>query len=150
MMRRMFIFMLVIFSFMGISAQTVNLDKMSENNRKEYLVNLSKEVIKNFGPDYCREFTPLIEEMKNEIFPGKDIQGREYYRVTFPLDKAKETLHHGFSARVKIWKDTGEPFAVMFGNGVGKSFFHISYKKWLEAGILEADRVKYQQEVIMK
>lgn len=33
--------------------------------------------------------------------------GREYYLVTFPYDKSKETLDFDFSAEVKIWKDTG-------------------------------------------
>ena len=29
----------------------------------------------------------------------------------------------GFAARVRIWKDTGEPLDVIFGNGMGRNFF---------------------------
>ena len=147
-MKRLILLFAFTFSLLGMSAQTVNLGEMSEKERNEYLVKLSKEVIKNFGPGYYRELTPTIEETKNEIFKGKDlgdIEGREYYRVTFPYDKTKEILDWPFSARVKIWKDTGEPFAVSFGNGYGKSFFHLSYKEWVEVGIKKNDQVKYQQ-----
>ena len=28
----------------------------------------------------------------------------------------------GFAARVRIWKDTGEPLDVIFGNGMGRNF----------------------------
>lgn len=147
-MKRLILLFAFTFSLLGMSAQTVDLGEMSEKERNEYLVKLSKEVIKNFGPGYYRELTPTIEEKKNEIFKGKDlgdIEGREYYRVTFPYDKTKEILDWPFSARVKIWKDTGEPFAVSFGNGYGKSFFHLSYKEWVKVGIIEDDQVKYQQ-----
>ena len=144
-MKRILLLLVLVFSLMGVSAQTVELGKMSEESRKEYLVKLSKEVINNFGPGYSRDFDPVIELIKNEIFKGKDIEDREYYRVTFPYDKTKERLEWSFSARVKIWKDTGEPFAVMFGNGVGQTFFHLSYKEWVKAGIIEDEQIKYQQ-----
>lgn len=144
-MKRLFFAFVVTFSLMGMSAQTVNLGKMNEKERNEYLVKLSKEVIKNFGPDYYRDLPPTIEEGKNDYLKGKDIEGREYYCVTFPYDKTKEILDFPYSAYVKIWKDTGEPFSVIFGNGWGRNFLQISYKEWVEAGITEDDQVKYQQ-----
>ena len=54
-----------------MSAQTVNLGEMSEKERNEYLVKLSKEVIKNFGPGYYRELTPTIEEKRMKFLRGK-------------------------------------------------------------------------------
>ena len=35
----------------------------------------------------------------------------------------------GFAARVRIWKDTGEPLDVIFGNGWGRNFFFLSFKE---------------------
>jgi hypothetical protein len=127
-----------------VSGRTVNLGKMSEKERNEYLVKLAKEVIMNFGPDYYRDLPPIIEEGKNDFFKGKDIEGREYYKVTFPYDETKETLEWSFSAEVMIWKDTGEPLGVTFGTGCGQSFIHRPYKEWVEAGVADSDRMKYQ------
>ena len=128
----------------NVSGRTVNLGKMSEKERNEYLVKLAKEVIMNFGPDYYRDLPPIIEEEKNDFFKGKDIEGREYYKVTFPYDETKETLEWSFSAEVMIWKDTGEPLGVMFGTGYGINFLQRPYKEWVEAGVAESDRMKYQ------
>ena len=35
----------------------------------------------------------------------------------------------GFAARVRIWKDTGEPLDVIFGNGMGRNFLFLSFKE---------------------
>lgn len=35
----------------------------------------------------------------------------------------------GFAARVRIWKDTGEPLDVIFGNGWGRNFLFLSFKE---------------------
>ena len=144
-MKKLLLLFVCAFSFLGMSAQTVNLGDMSEKSRNEYLVKLSKEVIKNFGPDYYRDLPPSIEEKKNDYLEGKDIEGREYYQVTFPYDRTKEILDFPYSAYVKIWKETGEPFVVIFGSGWGRNFLQVSYKEWVEKGILETDKVKYQQ-----
>jgi hypothetical protein len=34
---------------------------------------------------------------------------------------------------------------VIFGSGWGRNFLQVSYKEWVEKGILETDKVKYQQ-----
>ena len=144
-MKKLLLLFVCAFSFLGMSAQTINLGEMSEKSRNEYLVKLSKEVIKNFGPGYYRDLPPTIDEGKNDYLKGKDIEGREYYSVTFPYDKTKESLDWYYSACVKIWKDTGEPFIVIFGNGYGINFLQCSYKEWVKKGILETDQIKYQQ-----
>ena len=154
-MKRIMLFIVCAFSLMGISAQ-INLGAMSEKDRNEYLINLSKEVAKNFGPGYNTDLQPTIELMKYKVVKFEDgrrtydehLEGCEYYRVTFPYDETKERLDWSYSAFVEILKDTGEPIVVGFGNGWGKDFVvGLSYKEWLKIGIKEENQVKYQQVV---
>ena len=49
-----------------------------------------------------------------------------------------------FSQKVRIWKDTGEPCDVIFGNGYGKNFFFSSYKEQTKSRTA-TDKVPYQQ-----
>ena len=53
-MKRLILLFAFTFSLLDMSAQTINLGEMSEKERNEYLVKLSKEVIKNFGRGYYR------------------------------------------------------------------------------------------------
>ena len=134
----------------SIFSQEVDLRKMDEVTRTQYLTQLAKEVTKNFGPGYYRKDSkPVITEgvfqtkYDNEIYT-KHI-GREYYVVKFPYDTKKELLEWDYTSKVDIWKDTGEPLLVTFGNGMGKHFFCLSYKEWLELGIEKEDSIIYQQ-----
>jgi hypothetical protein len=140
---------------MEVTAQ-INLGKMSEKDRNEYLINLSREVAKNFGPGYNTNLQPTIELMKYKVVKFEDgrrtydehLEGCEYYRVTFPYDETKERLDWSYSAFVEILKDTGEPICVMFGIGWGKNFVvGLSYKEWLKVGIEKENQVVYQQAV---
>lgn len=141
------VFVLIsMFSYFGAMAQ--DLGKMNGVQRDKYLVDLSTQVIKKFGPDYYRNVTPIITE---GVFESDDKRseiksniGRKYYEVTYPYDKSKEVLDFDFSAKVRIWKDSGEPCEVVFGNGYGKNFFFLSYKEQTDTrAIIEV--VPYQQ-----
>ena len=112
------------------------------------LIAKSVEAIKRIGPGCYREkATPRITE---GIFESNDqreeIQkniGREYYEIVFPYDESEERLDFDFSAKVKIWKDNGEPAEVIFGNGYGRNFFFKSYSEQLKDSTLHT--VPYQQ-----
>lgn len=141
------VFVLIsMFSYFGAMAQ--DLGKMNGVQRDKYLVDLSTQVIKKFGPDYYRNVTPIITE---GVFESDDKRseiksniGREYYEITYSYDKSKEVLDFDFSAKVRIWKDSGEPCDVVFGNGYGKNFFFLSYKEQTDTrAIIEV--VPYQQ-----
>lgn len=133
-------------SCLGVVIQ--DLGKLDKVQRDKYLVELSTQVIKKFGPGYYRNVTPIITEgtfestdKRSEI--KKNI-GRKYYEVTYSYDKSKEILDFDFSAKVRIWKDNGEPCDVVFGNGHGKNFFFLSYKEQTDARAI-IDIVPYQQ-----
>ncbi len=141
----------ILFSVGKTFGQCSNLENMNQEQRENYLIATSNEVIKTFGPDYYRDNQkPTISgpekfcsgDKRTEI--AKNV-GREYYIITYPYDKSKETLDFDFSSEVKIWKDTGEPLDVTFGNGHGKSFLFIPYKqqKMLDVN----DKVPYQQAI---
>lgn len=122
---------------------------MSKTEREKYLINLGNEVITTYGPGYFREnIPPTISKLQK--FRANDkrsiIQnnvGREFYELTYPYDPAKETLDWNYAALVKIWKDNGQPFSVLFGNGVGRSFFFEPYIKPNARTIVK--QVPYQQ-----
>lgn len=123
-MKYLVLFLMSMFPLLSISAQ--NLEKMDSVQRNKYLIDLSSEVIKTMGPGYYRNTHPMISE---GVFISNDGRakikkniGRKYYEIKYPYDKSKETLEFDFSAKVRIWKDTGEPCDVIFGNGYGKNF----------------------------
>lgn len=149
-MKTLFLSLLFMLPLCCIFSQEVDLRKMNEADRTKYLTQKAKEVTKNFGPEYYRKDSkPMITEgvyqaqYDNEIYTKHN--GREYYVVTFPYDKKKELFEWNYTSQVEIWKDTGEPLRVMFGNGWGKHFFSMSYKKWIEIGVEEDDKIIYQQ-----
>lgn len=123
------------FGFNAI-AQTSDLGKMTVKSRNKYLINIANDVSKTFGPGYVAYFgEPVISEAmkldKNEFGDSQEEFinniGREYYVVTFPYDSAKVKLDFNFAAKVRVWKDNGEPLDVTFGNGFGRNFLILSY-----------------------
>lgn len=102
------------------------------------LVNSARNVALTFGPAYVPYFNgAIISDIK--IFT-KDIYGdgrpqirkqigRKFYTVTFTYDSTAVKFDFGFAARVRIWKDTGEPLDVIFGNGMGRNFLFLSFKE---------------------
>ncbi len=143
--------LLLILSY-GIMTYAANddLGKMSQEQRNEYLIKLSKKVIITFGPGYYRENSiPIISNCKkfqaSDTSPEKvEYIGREYYTVTFPYDKTKECLEFDYAAKVYIWKDTGEPMNVFFGNGYGRNFFSLSFEEQTAKNVI-IKTVPYQQ-----
>lgn len=133
-----------------VFAYAINLRDLSEKKRQEYLLNLSKEVILNLGPDFYRTENP--PEIKGPVIHKKTLSddnltkryyGREYYSVIYPYNKAEEPLGgHSFSARVDIWAENGEPCSVMFGTGMGFQFYTNSYHETLTQ---YSDRMKELQ-----
>ena len=141
-------------SCMGIFAQNIDLGKLEEEKRNEYLIQIGKDVTKQFGPGYYREYKQPVISMAEKFYSDDKRPeivnniGREYYTITFLYDKSKETLDFDFASEVKIWKDTGEPFEVIFGNGYGKNFLFISYKQLKTIGVEPMDQIPYQQIAI--
>lgn len=141
-----------------IYAQETHLRKMQQGERNEYLVKLSKEVIKNFGPDYYHvcdssEITgPFVFDESHGLFrpSNKNYRGRKYYKVTFVVDSTKHFFSWGYAAYVLVWEKSGEPMQVMFGNGMGKHFLGRSYRKWLEMGLQEEDIMPYEESELLK
>lgn len=58
----------------------------------------------------------------DELPEIKKCIGREYYTIIFTYDKKVIQFAFDYAARVRIWKDTGEPLDVIFGNGFGRNF----------------------------
>ena len=104
-----------------------NLDSMPVALRDSILIYTAKEAILKYGPDYYREYKqPVISYRK---FPSADqisdarflkYAGRYYYEITFLYDPAEETLEWDFTAKARIWADTGDLDGVSFGNGYGR------------------------------
>lgn len=150
-MKHLLLLIVAVFSFTGAIAQKVDLKTMNEKQKNEYLIRLGEEVCKTFGPGYYRkDVHPAITE---GVFNSDDKRaeikkniGREYYIVTFPYDKSKEKLDFNYSSMIKIWKDSGEPLEIIFGNGHGKNFLFLSYKEQIDSRAI-IDVVPYQQSV---
>lgn len=129
-------------------AQQANFEALNSSEKEKHLISLSNDIIKLLGPGYYREVTPTITEEKFESSDKRsEISrniGRTYYEVTYGYDNSKESLDFPFSAKVSIWKDTGEPFEVIFGNGYGRNFFFITYDEVLKRKVI-MEPVPYQQ-----
>lgn len=145
-MKLVILILISMLSYSGAFAQ--NWKDMDSVQRSKYLTKLSTEVISKFGPGYLRGMAPVISEGVFESNDGRNEVkkniGREYYEITYPYDKSKELLEFDFSAKVRVWKDTGEPCDVIFGNGYGCNFLFESYKELLKMRS-EIKQVPYQQ-----
>ncbi len=134
-----------------------SLSQMDSVKRYEYLVKLAREVIKNFGPGYYREYKkPDISELR--VFSDNNAQhpeiqrnvGRKYYTVTFLYDKTQERLEWDYAAQVSIWEDDGEPKDVMFGHNLGIDFAFRPYRQWVKEGIKDDDIMPYQSHSLLR
>ena len=112
-----------------------HLNKCPKDIRDKHLIKLSEKIIKYYGPDYNIQFkNPFVSEViifdsDDEIPQIKNNLGRRYYEVIFPYDTTKEHFEWDYAAKVEVWEDSGEPFGVLFGNGIGHNFLFKSYKK---------------------
>lgn len=49
--------------------------------------------------------------------------------VIFTYDSTSIRFAFGYAAKVRIWKDTGKPLDVIFGNGMGRNFLFQDFQK---------------------
>lgn len=142
-MRRVIIFVFFAMSCVLLSAQYKNLSKMPEKTRNEYLLQKSKEVVVNFGPEWYREnmsveISPLCV-FKEDYDKRPEIQrnvGRKYYTLTFRYKQKQPDYYFAFD--VSIWEDDGEPEGITFGNNFGLNFLFEPYSS------LVKNKEKYQ------
>lgn len=129
-MRNLFILFLVfgvISVAEGKKTKPINLDKMSEKKRTEYLLARTKELTMKHGPDFYREYkAPVIKRLivnkENYKLPPKlqtQYPDRVYYEVGYPYDHNKEIFFGDYSIEVRFWADTGEAFLFIAGTGMG-------------------------------
>lgn len=131
-MKRTIFILLNICLTLSLYAQEEKLSDMPESQRNTVIISIAKAVFQREMPDVYREYgTPTIErrpitqnpQSYETSYYGEQI-GDVFYIVTFPINKDTElnTFAEGYAARVFIWDDTKEAFAIEYGNteGTGK------------------------------
>ena len=130
-MRKVLFIIVFVWGIMSLYAQSLKLNKHFEDSDKKTLIRTAKNVAMTFGPAYVPYFKEAnvsdVQVFKKEDYGDSfsEIQkqfGRKYYTITFTYDSTAVKFDFGFAARVRIWKDTGEPLDVIFGNGMGRNF----------------------------
>lgn len=133
--RNILITLLVTYSIMTSNVFAQDLSTLPENERNGKLIEIAKSVYK--APrlkNFYREFgTPTITEMrtktlseqernkikedtnKNNIWHGAN-NNQKFYIVYFHYDMNKERFDQDYAAKVYIWENTGQPFAIGLGN----------------------------------
>lgn len=117
----------VLFITLSLSAQTINLEKLSEKERNEKLLEIAKAAVLKYGPGYYRDYNipgvpkPMIRvttakkgESTTISFP--ELENKTIYIVTFFYDNTKEILLSDFAVIVGIVGETGIPCEMAFGN----------------------------------
>ncbi|NDV64580.1 type II secretion system protein [Bacteroides sp. 224] len=125
-MKRILILSIVLIA--AISSFSQNLEKMKKEQREVLLVEIAKNAIKKYAPDYYREFrTPKITrslvkdpELVDEEYGVR--LGRVIYKVAFPYDISNSEEHIYYSVDVLIWGDTGTLYIIGIGNGIARAF----------------------------
>ena len=114
---RLFIF-IILLSVIKVYSQEVALTRKERRS----LDSLSLAVIKKFGED---GYYKMAKKEKSVIIlrnyeSDDQYNGRKCYEVSYYWDTAKDVgLEWEHIAKVVIWKDTKEAYAVYFGNGYG-------------------------------
>lgn len=159
-MKVIFLLSLTFFYLNTSFSQNKNLSKMTEKARNEYLLEKSKEVILNFGPEWYRE--PMSVEISglsvfnDETNKHPKIQkcnGRKYYTITYYYDKYYKDLNDRFKEvkgiifafKVFIWEDDGEPESILFGNAIGLTFLFRPYEDWVNNGVKKEDQKPFDK-----
>ncbi len=111
-----------------IVSEFVNLDSLTTQQRREYLVREADKMVKRYAPGFYREIElPTVNRIvvgsKNDTISAAWMRteeaGRAYYIVTYPHDSNYEYMHMGFAAQVSFWADNGVAFEIMDGDGYG-------------------------------
>lgn len=137
-MKRLFtIFLALGLTTMALNAQLPSSGCCIDIPNKKALIKTARKVAKAFGPEYVIYFNG-VEVSNAQVFQKDDYGdslpeirkqiGREYYTVRFAYDSSSVRFSFNYAAKVRIWKDTGEPLDVIFGNGMGRNFFSLSFK----------------------
>lgn len=137
-MKKIIFLLSVILGTTALYAQSLNSNKRSERSNKSTLIETAKNVAMTYGSAYVPYFKDALvsdvqvfqKEDYGDSFPEIRRQiGRKYYTVTFAFDTATVRFAFDYAAKVRIWKDTGEPLDVIFGNGMGRNFLFLSFKE---------------------
>ena len=136
---RTFLLLLLAFRTVAVlSAQPSASSSRADVCQKDALITVARDVANAFGPAYVPYFKGAeISEMR--IFQKDDYGdgrrkirrqfGRAYYEVVFTYDSTAVRFAFDYAAKVRVWKDTGEPLDVIFGNGMGRNFLFQSFRK---------------------
>ena len=137
-MKKIFFILSIILGTVALYAQSLNLTKRTDVPKKACLIETAKNVAMTYGPAYVpffkdakisevqvfqkEDYGDSIPELKKQI-------GRKYYTITFTYDSTSVKFAFDYAAQVRIWKDTGEPLDVIFGNGMGRNFLFLNFKE---------------------
>lgn len=94
-----------------------NLDQLSEEERNEYLLQISRDIIMKVAPDWYRDYgNPEIEKVtsRESQIPS---MGRTHYRVFRYYDETVEFFNPAYSTAVNVDEKTGMVTGISFGNG---------------------------------
>ena len=134
----------------SLSQQFLMMDRMTEKERNEYLVNLAREVSEDIAPEWLQgDVVPKVSSKQKYFSTNKrpDIQrnvGREFYSVTFYYDEAtKAQLKYDYATRVRIWADNGEVEGIMTGEDWGRVFHETSYEQMKQRGIKREEQMSF-------
>lgn len=140
-MKKCLLLSIAFWVFAILYAQPLVSNNRSDICQKDILTTTAMNVANTFGPAYVPYFKDAeISEIR--IFQKDDYGdkqrkirkqiGKAYYEVTFTYDTTAVKFAFNYAAKVRIWKDTGEPLDVIFGNGMGRNFLFKSFKKQTE------------------
>ena len=127
----------------SITQQFLVMDRMTEQERNEYLENLAREVSENIAPEWLQgNVVPKVSSKQkyftyiNRPFIQRNV-GREFYNVTFCYDEAtKAELKYDYATRVRIWADNGEVYSIEIGEGMTAVFHDPSYERVKAEGFM--------------
>lgn len=137
-MKKIFLLLFIFWSTVVLYAQLSKQSNYIDSSKKDTLIKTAKDVAMTFGPEYVPFFKD-VEVSEAQVFQKEDYGdsfseikkqiGRQYYTITFTYDSTSVRFAFDYAAKVRIWKDTGTPLDVIFGNGMGRNFFFLSFKK---------------------
>ena len=120
----------------SITQQFLVMDRMTEQERNEYLENLAREVSENIAPEWLQGDVVSKVSSKQKYFSTSNLPfvqrnvGREFYNVTFCYDEAtKAELKYDYATCVRIWADNGEVYSIQIGEGMTAVFLDPSYER---------------------
>lgn len=97
-----------------------NLDQLPEEERNEYLLQISRDMIMRIAPDWYRDCgRPKIERFIPEAETEIARHGKIAYKITRYYDESAEYFEWGFSSMVIVNEETGRVATARFGHGRG-------------------------------